>query len=186
MTIYLVPRHGAPTSMPGHQHALPATGGPAKHSESVDIIDNISSSTDNTTLDMWVWVNDLSGTNVVKCKQIVIVYQWTVKDGGRTGRLLPRHDAGQIRSITFPPTADFFPMKDYRQTQPPGHEGARRDPHRRHDQRDGVGRSERLRFVIQVLKSYQYETGKIMVNRDIRKFTGQMVDGRCDVRQFVP
>ena len=79
-TIYLVPG-AAPTSMPDIS-TLPATGSPAKHTESVDI-DNISSSTDNTVLDMWVWVNDLSGTNVVKCKQIVIVYQWTVKDGAR-------------------------------------------------------------------------------------------------------
>lgn len=33
-----------------------------------------------------------------------------------------------------------------------------------------------LRFVIQTLKSYQYETGKLMINRDIRKFTQQMID----------
>ena len=33
-----------------------------------------------------------------------------------------------------------------------------------------------LRFVVQTLKSYQYETGKLMINRDIRKFTTQMVD----------
>jgi hypothetical protein len=33
-----------------------------------------------------------------------------------------------------------------------------------------------LRFVIQTLKSYQYETGKLMINRDIRKFTAQMMD----------
>ena len=31
-----------------------------------------------------------------------------------------------------------------------------------------------LRFVIQVLKSYQYETGKLLINRDIRKFTTGM------------
>ncbi len=33
-----------------------------------------------------------------------------------------------------------------------------------------------LRFVIQTLKSYQYETGKLLINRDIRKFTAQMID----------
>jgi Tfp pilus assembly protein PilV len=52
------------------------------HTESVDI-DNLNSNADNSTLDMWVWVNDLTGTNVVKCKSIVVVYQWSVKDGGR-------------------------------------------------------------------------------------------------------
>ena len=52
------------------------------HTESVDI-DNINSTTDNTQLNMWVWINNLSGTNLQDCKSIVIVYQWTVKDGGR-------------------------------------------------------------------------------------------------------
>ena len=33
-----------------------------------------------------------------------------------------------------------------------------------------------LGFVIQVLKTYQYETGKLLINRDIRKFTAQMID----------
>ncbi len=33
-----------------------------------------------------------------------------------------------------------------------------------------------LRFTIQTLKSYQYETGKLLINRDIRKFTTQMID----------
>ena len=33
-----------------------------------------------------------------------------------------------------------------------------------------------LSFVIQVLKTYQYETGKLLINRDIRKFTAQMID----------
>jgi hypothetical protein len=33
-----------------------------------------------------------------------------------------------------------------------------------------------LSFVIQTLKTYQYETGKLLINRDIRKFTTQMVD----------
>ena len=42
-----------------------------------------------------------------------------------------------------------------------------------------------LRFVIQTLKSYQYETGKIMVNRDIRKFTGQMVDDATYANSFM-
>lgn len=52
------------------------------HTESVDI-DNISSNTDNCTLNMWVWINSLSGTNLENCKSIVIVYQYTVRDGGR-------------------------------------------------------------------------------------------------------
>ncbi len=77
-TIYLVPGT-APTSLPD---ISTLSTGVVKHTESVDI-DNISSTTDNTVLDMWVWVNDMTGTNVVKCKEIVIVYQWTVKDGAR-------------------------------------------------------------------------------------------------------
>jgi len=72
----------APTSLPDVS-TLPTDA--SMHTESVDI-DNIASNTDNSTLNMWVWVNDLTGTgtNVVKCKSIVIVYQWIVKDGGRT------------------------------------------------------------------------------------------------------
>lgn len=57
----------------------------SKHSERVDI-DNLSSDRDDTVLDMWVWINDLTDTtrpNVQKCKQIVIVYQYSVRDGGR-------------------------------------------------------------------------------------------------------
>ncbi len=52
------------------------------HTEAVDI-DNVNSGTDNTTLSMWIWVNDMTGSNVVNCKSIIIVYQWTVRDGGR-------------------------------------------------------------------------------------------------------
>jgi prepilin-type N-terminal cleavage/methylation domain-containing protein len=33
-----------------------------------------------------------------------------------------------------------------------------------------------LRFLIQTLKTYQYETGKLLINRDIRKFTTEMLD----------
>ena len=53
------------------------------HTESVDI-DNINSNADNCTLNMWIWINPLTGTNLQDCKSIVIVYQYTVKDGGRT------------------------------------------------------------------------------------------------------
>jgi hypothetical protein len=56
--------------------------GAARHTESVDI-DNLASTADDSTLTMWVWVNDLTGTNVVRCKSIVVVYQWTVRDGGQ-------------------------------------------------------------------------------------------------------
>lgn len=69
----------APTSLPVIS-TLPTDA--SMHTEQVDI-DNISSTTDNSTLSMWVWINDLTGTNVVNCKSIVIVYQWTVRDGGR-------------------------------------------------------------------------------------------------------
>lgn len=41
-----------------------------------------------------------------------------------------------------------------------------------------------LRFVIQVLKSYQYETGKLLINRDIRKFTIQMIDDATYANNF--
>ncbi len=37
----------------------------------------------------------------------------------------------------------------------------------------------------QTLKSYQYETGKLMVNRDIRKFTTQMVDDATYASYFL-
>jgi len=41
-----------------------------------------------------------------------------------------------------------------------------------------------LNFVIQTLKSYQYETGKLLINRDIRKFTMQMVDDATYANSF--
>lgn len=41
-----------------------------------------------------------------------------------------------------------------------------------------------LRFVIQTLKSYQYETGKLLINRDIRKFTIQMIDDATYANNF--
>jgi len=88
-TIYLCVG-AAPTSQPVIS-SLPTDV--SKHTESVDI-DNLSSNADNTTLDMWVWVNDLTGTNVVKCKAIVIVYQWSVRDGGRV-----RYYSDMMRSI---------------------------------------------------------------------------------------
>ncbi len=80
----------APTALPVI-NSLPTDA--SMHVESVDI-DNIASNTDNSTLSMWVWINDLSGTNVVKCKSIVIVYQWTVKDGGRV-----RYYSDMMRTI---------------------------------------------------------------------------------------
>lgn len=42
-----------------------------------------------------------------------------------------------------------------------------------------------LRFVIQTLKSYQYETGKLLVNRDIRQFTSQMIDDATYANSFM-
>lgn len=42
-----------------------------------------------------------------------------------------------------------------------------------------------LRFVIQTLKSYQYETGKLLVNRDIRQFTAQMIDDATYANGFM-
>jgi hypothetical protein len=56
--------------------------------EQVDI-DNINSAADNSVMNMWVWINDMADTsdttrvNVVNCRSIVIVYQWTSRDGGR-------------------------------------------------------------------------------------------------------
>lgn len=78
-TIFCLAPGAAPTSLPDVS-TLPTNA--AKHTESVDI-DNINSGTDNCTLDIWVWINNLTGTNVANCKSIVIVYQYTVKDGGR-------------------------------------------------------------------------------------------------------
>jgi len=42
-----------------------------------------------------------------------------------------------------------------------------------------------LSFVIQMLKSYQYETGKLLVNRDIRQFTAQMIDDATYANSFM-
>ncbi|SDS54998.1 prepilin-type N-terminal cleavage/methylation domain-containing protein [Opitutus sp. GAS368] len=41
-----------------------------------------------------------------------------------------------------------------------------------------------LSFVIQTLKAYQYETGKLLINRDIRKFTIQMIDDATYANNF--
>ena len=41
-----------------------------------------------------------------------------------------------------------------------------------------------LQFVIQTQKAYQYETGKLLVNRDIRKFTLQMIDDATYANNF--
>ena len=69
----------APTTLPDIS-TLPSDV--SYHTESVDI-DNINSNADNTTLNMWIWINPLTGTNLQDCKSIVIVYQYTVRDGGR-------------------------------------------------------------------------------------------------------
>jgi type II secretory pathway pseudopilin PulG len=88
-TICLVPG-AAPTTLPDVS-TLPTNA--AKHSESVDI-DNVNSTSDNCTLDMWVWINPMTGTNLQDCKSIVIVYQYTVKDGGRI-----RYFTDMIRTV---------------------------------------------------------------------------------------
>lgn len=41
-----------------------------------------------------------------------------------------------------------------------------------------------LSFMIQTLKTYQYETGKLLINRDIRKFTTQMIDDATYANSF--
>lgn len=69
----------APTSLPVIS-TLPTNA--SRRTEQVDI-DNAASTSENSVLNMWVWINDLTGTNVVSCKSIVIVYQWSVADGGR-------------------------------------------------------------------------------------------------------
>jgi prepilin-type N-terminal cleavage/methylation domain-containing protein len=42
-----------------------------------------------------------------------------------------------------------------------------------------------LVVLLQVLKMYQYETGKLLVNRDIRRFTTQMVDDATYANYFL-
>jgi len=42
-----------------------------------------------------------------------------------------------------------------------------------------------LRFLVQTLKTYQYETGKLLINRDIRKFTSQMIDDATYANSFL-
>lgn len=66
----------APVSLPAIS-SLPTDA--SMHVESVEI-DNVNST---STLTMWIWINDMTGGSVANCKSIVIVYQWTVKDGGR-------------------------------------------------------------------------------------------------------
>lgn len=83
----------APTSLPDVS-TLPTNA--AKHSESVDI-DNLNSTADNCVLDMWVWINPMTGGNLADCKSIVIVYQYTVRDGGRIRYFTDM--TRQIRSI---------------------------------------------------------------------------------------
>lgn len=51
--------------------------------EAVDI-DNSTSTSDDSTLYMWVWIKDMTVNNVADCKSITIAYQWTVKNGGQT------------------------------------------------------------------------------------------------------
>jgi hypothetical protein len=91
-TICLVPG-AAPTTLPDVS-TLPTNA--AKHTESVDI-DNINSTADNCSLDMWVWINPMTGTNLQDCKSIVIVYRYTVADGGRIRYFTDM--TRQIRSI---------------------------------------------------------------------------------------
>ena len=89
-SIFCLSPGAAPTTLPDIS-TLPTNA--AKHTESVDI-DNISSMTDNCTLDMWVWINPLTGTNVQDCRSIVVVYQYSVKDGGRV-----RYYSDMVRAI---------------------------------------------------------------------------------------
>lgn len=89
-TIFCLSPGAAPTTLPDIS-TLPTNA--AKRTESVDI-DNIASAADNCTLDMWVWINPLTGTNVQDCKSIVVVYQYTVKDGGRV-----RYYSDMVRAI---------------------------------------------------------------------------------------
>lgn len=42
-----------------------------------------------------------------------------------------------------------------------------------------------LSFLIQTLKTYQFETGKLLVTRDIRKFTSQMIDDATYANYFM-
>ncbi|MEN9634615.1 MAG: hypothetical protein RL077_3019 [Verrucomicrobiota bacterium] len=86
--IFCLVSGSAPTTLPAIS-TLPTDA--SKHTESVDI-DNIGSATDNCTLDMWVWINALPG--LTDCKSIVIVYQYTVRDGGRI-----RYFTDWVRSI---------------------------------------------------------------------------------------
>jgi type II secretory pathway pseudopilin PulG len=83
-----------PTTCPADASGLPTDA--SMHTESVDI-DNIASAADNCTLDFWVWINNMTGTNVANCKQIVIVYRYTMKDGGRTRYFMEM--TRQIRSM---------------------------------------------------------------------------------------
>ncbi len=91
--VFCLAAGNAPTSVP-NVSTLPTDA--SWHTESVDI-DNINSTTDNCTLNVWIWINNLTGTNVANCKSIVIVYQYTVKDGGRVRSFTEM--SRQIRSI---------------------------------------------------------------------------------------
>lgn len=82
-----------PTTMP----ALGTTPtGAVDNPHSIAIKTPAVNPADTLNLNLWVWVNDLTGTatNVTQSKAITIIYTYSVKDGART-----RSVRGAIRTI---------------------------------------------------------------------------------------
>lgn len=83
----------APTSMP----ALGTTPtGAVDNSKSVVIRTPATVPSDTLSLNIWVWVQDLTGsaTNVTSTKSITMIYTYSIRDGGRL-----KSYRGSIRSI---------------------------------------------------------------------------------------
>ncbi len=82
-TVFYLAPGTPPTSLDGISGL--STTNLSLHTEQVDI-DNINSASENSTLNMWVWILDQTDStrpNVVDCRSIVIAYTWTLRDGGR-------------------------------------------------------------------------------------------------------
>jgi type II secretory pathway pseudopilin PulG len=68
---------------------LPAIGttptGAVNNSRVIDINNTPSNPNDDLNLNLWIWVNDLTGTatNVQRAKSITIIYTWQFRDGNR-------------------------------------------------------------------------------------------------------
>lgn len=79
---------------------MPAVGvtptGAVNNNKVFDINNTPTIANDNLNLNIWVWVQDLTGTaaNVTNAKAITMIYTWQVRDGNRT-----RSYRGSVRTV---------------------------------------------------------------------------------------